>query len=125
MRLFLPVIAAVCATLAIPAMAAGATDASTMTCANFMAMDDAGQMQALDALKMAATQGDTMSSDDMSADSGSSGSMSAGSGSTASGNASDGSMASDAINNETVTAMAAACDGHPDMMAMDVLMPHG
>ena len=79
----------------LPALAQDAAmDTSTMTCADMMAMDEAGQMEAMTAMEMAMaeTEGTEMSEEDA---------MAAG--------------------EEMMPGMMTACEGNDDMMAMDAM----
>ena len=80
---------------ALPALAQDAAmDTSTMTCADLMAMDEAGQMEAMTAMEMAmaTTDGKEMTEADA--------------------------MAS---GEEMMPGTMTACEGHDDMMAMDAM----
>ncbi len=79
---------------ALPAFAQDAMSADTMTCADFMAMDEAGQMEAMTAMEMAAGEasGTTMTEDEA---------MSSG--------------------QEMMPGTMTACEGNPDMMAMEAM----
>ncbi len=79
---------------ALPAFAQDAMSADTMTCADFMAMDEAGQMEAMTAMEMAAGEasGTAMTEDEA---------MAAG--------------------EEMMPGTMTACEGNPDMMAMEAM----
>ncbi|MGB8622225.1 MAG: HdeA/HdeB family chaperone [Paracoccaceae bacterium] len=78
-------------------------DYSQMTCAEFTAMDAEAQMNAVKGMQMAS---DDMSSDNMASD-----------------NMESDSMASDDMAmQDSAAAIVAACEGNPDMMAMDAMM---
>ena len=101
-------------------------DPATMTCADFMALSQEDQTAAMDAMTaadamapgeaatddMAADQmaADDMASDDMAADETATDEM-----------ASDDMAAEDTMMSEQMTAMMAACEGAPDMMARDAM----
>ncbi len=100
-------------------------DPATMTCADFTAMSQEDQTAALDAMAaagdmatgeaatddMAADQmADDMAADDMAADGAATDEM-----------ASDDMAAEDGMMSERMTAMTAACEGAPDMMATDAM----
>lgn len=79
----------------VPALAQDSKmDPSKMTCADLKAMDKAGQMEAMSQMEMAAAKSDgkEMTSDDAK-------------------------MSGEKMMPGTMT----ACDGHPDMMAMDAM----
>jgi hypothetical protein len=86
-----------------PLVAQDATSPDSMTCADYMAMDPDGQMQAMEAMEMASSEGmmaegaDSMEAEEPIAD-------------------------GDGMMEEHMAAMGAACDGNPDMMAMDAMM---
>ena len=94
-----------------PLFAQDAMSPESMTCADFMAMDSDGQMQALQA--MASPEG-MMAEGEMPAE----GMMAEG------GMAAEGMMAEgdEMMTDEQMAAMSAACEGDPDMMAMDAMM---
>ena len=111
------------ALLATPLFAQDAMSPASMTCADFMAMDPDGQMQALEAMEMASS--DAMTAEgDMAAE----GMMAGGEDEMAA----EGEMAEgghnammaegDGMIEEQIAAMTAACEGHPDMMATDAMM---
>jgi hypothetical protein len=79
-----------------PLVAQDAMSPDSMTCADYMAMDSEGQMQAMEAMEMASPEG-----------------MMAEGAEDAEG---------DGMMEEHMAAMGAACDGNPDMMAMDAMM---
>ncbi len=118
-------LAAVIGAMAGLASAQDALDPGTMTCADFMAMDETVQMAAMDAMAttdamasddaMAFEDGmapdDAMAADDMAADD-----------AMATDDATAGDdMSADAMTAEAMTAMMAACEGAPHMMAMDAM----
>ncbi len=79
---------------ALPAFAQDAMSPDTMTCADFMAMDEAGQMEAMTAMEMAAGEasGTAMTEDEA---------MAAG--------------------EEMMPGTMTACEGNPEMMAMEAM----
>ncbi len=79
---------------AVPALAQDAMSADTMTCGDLMAMDEAGQMEAMTQMEMAAAEaeGTEMTSEDA---------MAAG--------------------EEMMPGTMTACEGNPEMMAMDAM----
>ena len=87
-------IAGLAGTLALPAVAQDATMAEDMTCADLMAMDEAGQMEAMTQLEMAmaTSEGTEMTEEDA---------MAAG--------------------EEMMPGTMAACEGNDDMMAMEAM----
>lgn len=137
--------AAIAGTIAFPAFAQDAAmDTSTMTCADFTAMDAEGQMMAMEAMQTSMTDG--MASDDataagteeMATDSMAEGTaeMAEGTAETATDSMAEGTddttMATDSMAEGTeagamasddpmMTAMMEACAGDPAMMAMDAM----
>jgi hypothetical protein len=109
--------------LASPLFAQDAMSAATMTCAEFMAMDPDGQMQAVQAME-AASSGGLMAEGEMAAE----GMMTEGEGEMAA----EGEMAEggdeammaegDGMMEEQIASISAACEGDPDMMAADAMM---
>lgn len=125
--------AALATGFALPAAAqSDAMDVSATTCAEFLAMAPDEQSHALEAMHMASDKmaadgmaSDDMASDDMAADGMASDDMAsdgmASDDMAADGMASD-EMAADDMMKQEVMALISACDGHPDMMAMDAMM---
>ena len=111
MRNFYQVIAAagLVAAFALPANSASHdVDLTKLTCAEFTAMEADGQMTAMDAMD---EMSDEMASDEMASEE------------VTSEDASSDAMASDdAMAADQMTAMKTACEGSPDMMAMDAMM---
>ena len=102
--------------LAVPAMA---QDAATMTCADYMAMDADGQTAAMESL-----QAESMASG--TAGTGTTGTT--GTTSTTTTTADTGTTAgadADAMMEEQMTAMMAACEADPSMLAMDAMNADG
>lgn len=102
----------ICAIVASPLFAQNAMSADSTTCADYMAMDSDGQMHAMEAMEMASSEGMMAESEgEMAAE----GEMAEG--------VDDAMMAEgDGMMEEHMAAMSAACDGNPDMMAMDAMM---
>lgn len=92
--------------------------AEKMSCAEFTAMDADGQMKAVETMQMAS---DNMASGEMKSGEMTSGQMEMGQ--TSSGEMKSGEMASgdSMMSDDMVAAVAKACEGHPDMMAMDAM----
>lgn len=88
-------------------------DYSQMTCAEFTAMDAEAQMNAVKGMQMASDDmsSDNMASDNMESDNMASDSM-----------ASDSMASDDMAMQDSAAAIVAACEGNPDMMAMDAMM---
>lgn len=86
-------------------------DVSTMTCSEFAAMDEEGQMSAMESMKSASMEGDASATD----------STTTGTDSTATGTDSTATEGDDAMMQEEMTAMMSACEGNDDMMAMDAM----
>ncbi len=88
---------------AVPAYAANhSMDATMMTCAAFTAMDAEGQVKSMQAMRKALDEMalDKMMPDEMAPDA----------------------AASDEMTSDKMTAIASACEGNPDMMALDAMM---
>ncbi len=109
--------AAVLIGVALPGAAqTDAMDMSSASCADFMAMTPEEQTSAMEAMQMASDEmatdemaTDEMANDEMATDEMATDEM-----------ASD-EMASDEMMSEEMTAMMSACDGNPDMMAMEAM----
>lgn len=107
---------------AFPAYAANhGMDATMMKCADFIAMDAEGQVKSMEAMQKALDEMalDKMTSDEMAADEMAADEMAADE-MVSEATASD-EVASDMASDE-MTAIASACEGNPDMMALDAMM---
>ena len=97
---------------AFPAYAAShSMDATMMKCVDFTAMDADGQVKSMEAMQKALDEMalDKMMSDEMAADE------------MVSETTTSDEVASDMASDE-ITAIASACEGNPDMMALDAMM---
>lgn len=116
-------VAGIAALVALPALADNhAADPASITCADFMAMDAEGQAAAVEAMQAASMDGEMMTDemsegdDGMMSDDEMSGEDDA--------MMSEEGMASDdgdMMSEDMVAGMASACDGSPDMMAIDAM----
>lgn len=101
-----------------PLVAQDTASGDSMTCADFMAMDSEGQMQAVETMQMASES--MMAEDEMAAEGETTEGEMAAEGQSAEGG---GMMAEGGgMMEEQMAAISAACDGNPDMMVTDAMM---